>query len=131
MDVLPWVLFLTCNQYVVTHRASEIAGRRPYCILVPTWEANLYVTATRHWQLSPFPMQAGYQLVSGTRGGYYRTNHALLVLDNPREYRNWSYQSEDFVTEPLINLYGVEEAGTPRMEFKPCVPEQDFIAKLE
>ena len=131
--VVPIALFFTCDQYIVIYRAQEIAGDRPYCILVPT-PYKLYATATQLWQLSAVRMRALYQLTTGSRGGYYVTNHALLVLDNPREYLNWSYRAENFVFDPLINItHGFDRNGEPLavMQFRPCVPERDFVATLK
>jgi hypothetical protein len=79
-------------------------------------------------------MQASYQLTSGSRGGFYTTNHALLVLDDPREYRNWSYRSENFVTDPLINIlhgFNKKRELLAVIELKPCVPERNFVATLK
>jgi len=132
--IVPVALFSTCNQYVVMYRAQEVAGARPYCILVPTGDYRRYVTAAQRWQLSLVHMQASYQLTSGSRGGFYTTNHALLVPDDPREYRNWSYRSENFVTDPLINiLHGFNKTGEllAVMELQPCVSEPDFVATLK
>jgi hypothetical protein len=70
-------------------------------------------------------MWAAYQLTTGSRGGLWMTNHALLVLDDPREYRNWSYWSENFVIEPLMNLLGFNKNRPP------CVPERDFVTTLK
>jgi hypothetical protein len=128
---VPIGLFLACNQYVVTYRAQEIADGRPYCILVPAGDYRRYVTATQRWQLSSVHMQASYQ---GSRGGFYTTNHALLVLDDPREYRNWSYRSENFVTDPLINIlhgFNKKRELLAVIELKPCVPERNFVATLK
>jgi hypothetical protein len=125
---VPIGLFLACNQYVVTYRAQEIADGRPYCILVPAGDYRRYVTATQRWQLSSVHMQASYQ---GSRGGFYTTNHALPVLDDPREYRNWSYRSENFVTDPLINIldgFNKKRELLTVIELKPCVPERNFVA---
>jgi hypothetical protein len=104
---------------------------RPYCILVPAGDYRRYVTATQRWQLSSVHMQASYQ---GSRGGFYTTNHALLVLDDPREYRNWSYRSENFVTHPLINIlhgFNKKRELLAVIELKPCVPERNFVATLK
>jgi hypothetical protein len=130
--VAPIALFLTCNQYVVRYRAQEIAGDRPYCILVPvlTPDYRPYVAATHLSQLSSLRMQALYQLSSaGSSGGYYVTNHALLVLDDPREYRIWSYRAENFVSDPLIDV--THGGPLAKMPFKPCGPQRDFVSTLK
>jgi hypothetical protein len=130
------VLVLTCHQLVVAYRAQKIAGERPYCILVPSYDDRQYETATRRSQLSFTSMRAGYSLRGGViRGGsgYYTTDHALLVLDDPREYLNWSYRSEDFVREALINTTGgiIKGRKVTLMLFNPCEPKPHFIDDLE
>jgi hypothetical protein len=101
--ILPIVMIMTCNQFLVEHRAKRIAGERPYCILVPSYDSQEYETATRTSQLSFAKMRAAS--VGVHWGLMFVTSHSLLVLDNPREYLNWSYRSEDFVHDALINLW--------------------------
>jgi hypothetical protein len=122
--LLPVALVSTCNEYVVTYRAQEIAGPRSYCILVPD-RYGRYTAATQRRELSLLRMWAFYQLTTGSRGGLWMTNHALLLLDDPREFRNWSYWSENFVTEPLTNLRGFDENKPP------CALEQNFVTTLK
>lgn len=129
--VLPVILFVTCNQYIVEYRAQQIAGVRPYCILVPTDDARIYVAATHHSQLSLFHMQASYKWVTGSIGGYYVTNHAVLVLDKPLDYRNWSYRSENFLTNRLINFDRLKHIGYAYKSFESCTPERNFIENLQ
>jgi hypothetical protein len=132
--ILPTVLLMTCNQFVVEYRARQIAGDRPYCILVPNYNVyTSYETATRRSQLSFTSMSATYRLTTGSLGGYWATNHAVLVLDNPREYLNWSYRAENFVHDAFNISHGVGTNGEPiaATRFKPCVPERDFVATLE
>ena len=128
--VLPIVFFVACNQYVVAYRAESVAGARPYCILIPTYDNRMYAVPTSLWQLSPFTMRASYLTPSGSMGGIYVTNHALLVLDNPREYLNWSYWSESFVLERLIDLSYHHKAERAQAFFKPCTPEPNFVASI-
>jgi hypothetical protein len=132
--ILPIALLMTCNQFVVEYRARQIAGDRPYCILVPNYNVyTSYETATRRSQLSFTSMSATYRLTTGSLGGYWATNHAVLVLDNPREYLNWSYRAENFVHDAFNISHGVGTNGEPiaATRFKPCVPERDFVATLE
>jgi hypothetical protein len=78
-------------------------------------------------------MRAGYTFTSGSRGGYYVTNHALLMLDNPTEYLNWSYRSENFVHDPLINMIHGVKGGKEFaiMPFPVCTPKPNFVATLK
>jgi hypothetical protein len=127
--IVPVTLILTGNQFVVAYRAQTIAGDRPYCILVPNANGGMppYETATRISQLSFINMQANYELTSGSRGGFYATNHALLIIDRsqehgkPREYLNWSYRAENFVPEPL------------QLALQPdsCIPQSNFVTTLK
>src|SRR5262249_13996255 len=79
--VLPYILLRTCNQFVVAYRAEQIAGDRPYCILVPDPknDSPYYAQATSRSQLSYSAMSALYAFVSGSRGGFWSTNHGVLV----------------------------------------------------
>jgi hypothetical protein len=65
---LPIVLLFTCNQFLVEYRAENIAGDRPYCILVANDAASpIYETAT---QRSAF-VHAYARKVRPTRGIFY------------------------------------------------------------
>ena len=130
LSLLPGILFFTANQYVVAYQARRAAGGRPYCILVPTLDQRRYVTPTRLKQLSPFNMRAIYQTSTGSRGGWWATDHALLVLDDPREILNWSYRSEAFRPEALLNVVRYGAQGDGRLTFLPCVPVANFTATL-
>jgi hypothetical protein len=115
--ILPMLLLLTCNQFLVEYRAENIAGDRPYCILLTSDAASpIYETATQRSQLSFTRMRGRY----GSRGGYFTSNHAILVLDDPREFLNWSYRAENFVRDPVLKVH-VD---------KPCVPQRHFAAML-
>ncbi len=116
--VLCIVLPLTCFPFFVEFRAEKIAGERPYCILVPNKKYGGYDTATQTWQLSVSHMLANYTLTDGSRGRYFITNHAVLVIDSPQEYLNWSYHAGKFVHDPLVNV------------LQSCIPKPHFIATL-
>ena len=119
--VIAIVIVLTCNQYVVRYRAQSAAGDRPYCILVPSASSVFgYQVATRTSQLSIFNMRANYTLTTGSMGGFYATNHAILVLDNPTEYKSWSYRAENYVRDH------------PRGSFNwnDCAPRRNFVETL-
>lgn len=100
-------------------RAETLAGERPYCILVPNKKYGGYETAVSKSQLSPIVMWANFTFTNGTRGGYYVTNHAILVLDSPQEYLNWSYRALNFVHDPL------------RSALQSCSPKPHFAAALK
>lgn len=119
--VIAMVIVLTCNQYVVRYRAQSTAGDRPYCIVVPsTSNAYRYQVATRTSQLSFFNMRANYTLTTGSMGGFYATNHAILVLDNPTEYMSWSYRAENFVHDHPVGSFNWND----------CTPRRNFVETL-
>ena len=124
--IVPIVLMLTCNQFVVRYRAERIAGDRPYCILVPKLGGSEYEPATRNGQLSFMNMRAIYTLTTGSRGGFYETHHALLVVDNPperdklRDYMYWSYRAENFLPNAM----------SQSTRFDSCIPKANFAATL-
>jgi hypothetical protein len=100
-------------------RAEPLAGGRAYCILVPNKKYGGYEAAVSKSQLSPTVMWANYTLTDGSRGGYYVTNHAVLLLDSPQEYLNWSYRALNFVHDPL------------RSALQSCTPKPHFAATLK
>jgi hypothetical protein len=100
-------------------RAETLAGERPYCILVPNKKYGGYETAVSKSQLSPTVIWANYIFTMGSRGGYYVTNHAILVFDSPQEYLNWSYRALNFVHDPL------------RSALQSCTPKPHFAATLK
>jgi len=123
------------SPYFVAYKASRIAQNRPYCILLSnddTHSAAPYKTVTRKEQLAFRNLTARLVHTWGSRGFYSETNYALLVLDDPREYMNWSFRALDFVHEPLINITHGIVHGKPvsLMQFEPCAPSTNFVGNL-
>jgi hypothetical protein len=124
------------SRFFVAYQAAKIAGGRPYCILVSNHDErsnDLYETVSRQSQLSFPHLTAKLENSGGSRGLNYVTNYALLVLDQPREYLNWSFRAMNFVHEPLINIVHGTKNNKPveLTEFTPCMPKSDFVRSLK
>jgi hypothetical protein len=139
LAVLLLLLFvLASSPFFVAYKATKIAGDRPYCIMVTNKSDrsnDLYDTVSRRSQLAFYNLTARLEHNWGSgRAFVYTTNYALLVLDRPREYRNWSFSALDFVNDALINVthgHDVHGKTISIMKFELCAPKPDFVASLK
>ena len=124
------------SPFFVAYWAAEIAGDRLYCIMVSNHDdrsSKLYQTVTQRSQLSMPRLTAKLEHTWGSRGFYHATNYALLVLDEPREYLNWSFRSLNFKREAPINItHGtIKNKPVALMQFEPCTPQPNFSGSLQ
>jgi hypothetical protein len=130
------LLWWAGGPFFVAYRAAKIAGDRPYCILVSNhdkYSNDLYEMVSRRSQLSFPRLTAKLENSGGSRGLYYTTNYALLVLDQPREYLNWSFRALDFRHDALIKIvHGIHDnKEVSFMQLKSCTPKPSFVETLK
>jgi hypothetical protein len=117
----PPITLFGFNEIVVRWRAEKVAKGRPYCIVEASRTNPFSYDLVRSLSdLSWEHMQA--RDVYGFSGPPYKgTFHAVLILDNPRQYLAWSYWSEDFGAEIDPRDYSTIERWeiTPPCETKP------------
>jgi len=132
LAVISALFMYGASPFIVEHRAAAIAKDRPYCIMVASKRAWEYDDVTRRSQLAFGNMQAGTSESGGSRGPFYTTGHAMLVLDNPREYLNWSYYAQNFVPEALVQYVSSYKNGMLHTELatRICEPKPRFIDTL-
>lgn len=120
------------SSYIVTYRAAQLAGDRPYCLSVSGDKIYTYDEVRSRYQLAFAHMWAGWSESGGSRGAYQSTNHALLILVDPPTVMNWSYKAENFVSEPMLNntydrIQGRRLASSGE---KSCTPTRSFVGTL-
>jgi hypothetical protein len=111
------------NGVVVTWRAENLAGERPYCIQYASQtDAYAYEPARTLFDLSLLKMQA--RIMAGGSSLFHFQNHAVLTIDDgSRSFFNWSYGQEGFLDEAL-------NRNTPNGEEVFCRPERHFAKHL-
>lgn len=113
---------------LVTWRAEAVAGGRPYCIQIASFEeVDTYEPTRSLFDLSALRMQSRLR----ENGRNVVQHHALLVVEgSTREFYNWSYALHRFVAE----VRGAQASADPKAE-RPvlrlyCRPEPHYAKHL-